>query len=162
MPKVGRARRQITLRLDPNLYSEIAEEAGSRKVPVIDYLRFCVERGHQVEAVARQVGELRYLAQQIAGGGSAAPVSGSAAPGLPEIRQVVKAELDQLRKAVSSSSSGQDGSRVPHGMPELLTSAFVVEELLRESMAARNPTSIRGAQERARSRAAEVLGKVQR
>jgi hypothetical protein len=153
MPR-GHARQQVTLRLDHKLYVQLVDEAKRRGVPLIDYLRFCVERGHQGEAVASQIGELRYLVEQVAGAATGTPTSSNASTTVIDIRQALRAEL-----AATKSSGQAGGSASPPGMSELLTATFVVEELVRESVAGRNPTAIRGAMERARARATEALGR---
>lgn len=180
MPRTGRMpRRQVTLRLDPSLYNELASEAGRRKVPLIDYLRFCVERGHASEALAQQVGELRYLAEQVAGAASSAPStaapprSAPAAAGsgitLPDVKQLLRTELGQVQKLLDNLSR-QVAARPSAPAPvasaatpdlererELLTSAFVSEELLRDRLAGSAPMSIRTAQDRARERVGKLL-----
>ncbi len=180
MPRVSL--RQVTLRLPPELHNLLASEAGRRRLPISDYLRFCLERGFHAERLDDQVGELRYLlssalAGGLAGGGSqatpataggsqAGPSAGAKAAGkdghgaltAEAVKQLLEAHLGPMRRTLDGLARSAPATSAPKNDRDLLESVFVAEELLRSIAAANRPTLVKEAQDRARARLAKVTG----
>ena len=157
MPRRMNRRTQVTLRLPTDLYTPLATEAGRRRIPVNDYLRLCIERGHQADALDKQLTEIRYRLEEMGeeGGGDQGDGKGGK---VPEDLRLIRTELSAIRK-IMDTLVHSDGGGAPlsaSAARELLRSAFVTEELFRESLAGRNPTAIRPAQERAEQRLGRV------
>lgn len=157
---------KVTIRIPLELHGRLLGEARKRQVRLSDYLRACLDRGHAADLLEDQLAELRYLTQELqqlrsetSGGarGASNPPGGSV--GEAEFRQVVRAELAPIRKAVASSrgSSAEEAPGLTEAQAgELLKSTFTVEALMRELLAGRNPTAIRSAQQKATKRLDEL------